>query len=89
MNDDKYGPNEWTKVDTSNHFTLREFGPNGWGTWKNSLQKDPTKNRCHDYRHFRSPKNLVQIDGVKTGSGGIDGTCDAHHEIRTRVSRMT
>lgn len=85
INDDKYGPDKWNKVDTSNHY-LREFGPNGFGAWKDSLQVDPTDNRCTNKGTRQSPKDLVQEDGIVIPGDGNDGVCDAQHQIRTRVS---
>jgi hypothetical protein len=85
INDDNYGPNVWNRVDTSNHY-MREFGPDGFGAWENSLQVDPTVNRCTTSGTRQSPKDLVQEDGIVIPGDGNDGICDAQHEIRTRVS---
>ena len=73
--DDDYGPRRWHRVDTSRHF-LREFTNNGWGPFEGHLEsKDVLDNRCDGPNRRQSPKNLVDTDG-----------CEAHHEIRTRVS---
>ena len=87
INDENYGPDVWDRVDTSNHY-MREFGPDGFGAWKDSLQDDPTENRCTTSGTRQSPKDLVQEDGIIIAGDGNDGICDAGHEIRTRVSRV-
>jgi hypothetical protein len=87
INDDNYGPHVWSRVDTSNHY-IREFGPDGFGAWKNALEVDPTVNRCTTSGTRQSPKDLVQEDGIIVAGDGNDGICDASHEIRTRVRRI-
>ena len=77
IRDNKYGPNAWHRVDTSQHW-LREFGPNGWGPWRGHISdENPTINICNGPDRKQSPKHL------KTTM-----ECDAHHEIRTAVSNV-
>ena len=75
-NDYRYGPNAWHRIDTSQSF-LREFGWNGWGPWRGHITDvDPTLNVCDGPDRKQSPKNLYATM-----------ECDAHHEIRTAVSK--
>ena len=75
VNDMQYGPSKWHQVDTSQH-PLIEFGPQGFGPWKGHLTYEPRQNLCRSRDKKQSPKDMNP--SVK---------CDAHHEIRTRVSR--
>lgn len=74
LRDNRYGPNKWRNVDTSDHF-LKELGTaDGFGAWAGHLHKyDPVQNRCGWQPRTQSPKNVY-------------GTteCRAWHEIRTR-----
>lgn len=66
-----YGPKNWAKVDTRDHW-MKEFGPNGFGAWKDQVDFDPIENQCGLNERRQSPKDM-------------DPTieCDAIHEIRT------
>mmetsp|Transcript_5424 Transcript_5424/g.8566 ORF Transcript_5424/g.8566 Transcript_5424/m.8566 type:complete len:559 (+) Transcript_5424:71-1747(+) len=75
--DSKYGPKNWHRVDTSQHW-LREFGSRGWGPWKNHVddRETPiTKNLCGAAKRKQSPKDLYSI-----------AECEATHEIRTKCA---
>ena len=70
----KYGPPRWDEVDISDHF-LKEFTEDGWGPWEGHLEvKEPLRNRCDKPDRNMSPKNLIKTT-----------TCEAIHEIRTKV----
>ena len=71
-----YGPDNWARVDTSEHW-LKEFGPNGFGPWAGNVDYDPSDNQCDRNVRRQSPKDM-------------DPTieCDAIHEIRTWVCRL-
>lgn len=74
--DSPYGPNNWHKVDTSQHW-LQEFGPDGFGAWDSHLDYDPTVNRCMEGGKNQSPKDLVEMT-----------PCLATHEIRTECANQ-
>ena len=75
VDDMVYGPSKWHRVDTSQH-PLIEFGPKGFGPWKGHLPYQPSQNLCGSRDRKQSPKDMVR-----------SVECDAHHEIRTYVSR--
>ena len=79
--DDKYGPSRWENIQTEHHW-LREFtNATGFGPWRGWLNdKDPLKNRCGRSEEKQSPKDLRS-----TAEGDL---CEAHHEIRTKVSSL-
>ena len=78
--DSRYGPNAWTRVDTSDNY-LREFGSNGWGTFRGHFERNPRTNSCGRTGRM-SPQDLRQTEN------NDEAICDASHQIRTKPGRV-
>jgi hypothetical protein len=76
----RYTNNRWPAVEAAQpgDFYWDEFGPQGFGPWRNTLTD----------RHMRSQNQCGNVGRQSPIDIRLSGVaCVEHHQIRTRVSR--